>query len=62
MSSAQLAKWWATIRISWNKQLSYKLNFLLLVIGPSVVFFLLNTVFGRQFFASKASVQFKVMT
>ena len=39
MSSAQLAKWWATIRISWNKQLSYKLNFLLLVIGPSVVFF-----------------------
>ncbi len=33
------AKWWATIRISWTKQLAYKLNLLLLVIGPTLVFF-----------------------
>lgn len=33
------AKWWATIRISWSKTLAYKLNFLLLVIGPTLVFF-----------------------
>ncbi len=34
-----LMKWLATMRISWRKQLSYKLNLLLLVVGPSVVFF-----------------------
>ncbi|MBM4253959.1 MAG: hypothetical protein FJ146_18480 [Deltaproteobacteria bacterium] len=39
MSVATARKWGATIRISWNKLLSYKLNLLLLVIGPSVVFF-----------------------
>jgi ABC-2 type transport system permease protein len=33
-----LAKWVATIRIAWQKQLVYKLNFLLLIIGPTVVF------------------------
>ncbi len=33
------AKWWATIRIAWSKTLAYKLNFLLLVIGPTLVFF-----------------------
>lgn len=31
-------KWLATIRMSWQKQLAYKLNFLLLIIGPTVVF------------------------
>ncbi|MEN9834451.1 MAG: hypothetical protein RL011_644 [Pseudomonadota bacterium] len=39
MSVAEIGKWAATIKISWNKLLSYKLNLLLLVIGPSVVFF-----------------------
>lgn len=31
-------KWLATIRMSWQKQLAYKLNFVLLIIGPTVVF------------------------
>lgn len=39
MSAAQLGKWTATIKISWSKLLSYKLNLILLVIGPSIVFF-----------------------
>lgn len=36
---AEWAKWWATMKISWSKQLAYKLNFMLLVIGPTLVFF-----------------------
>jgi ABC-2 type transport system permease protein len=40
--SAELQKWAATIRISWAKYLAYKLNFLLLVIGPVLVFFFIR--------------------
>lgn len=42
MSSAELNKWLATIRISWTNYLAYKLNFLLLIIGPVVVFFFIR--------------------
>lgn len=34
-----LLKWLQTIRIGWSQYLAYKLNFILLVIGPTVVFF-----------------------
>lgn len=40
--SLELQKWWATIRISWSQQTAYKLNFVLLVIGPVLVFFFIR--------------------
>ena len=50
---AELAKWAATIRIAWSKQLAYKLNFLILVLGPVLVFFFIRynlwaAVYGLQ--------------
>ena len=34
-----LHKWWSTIKVSWVKYTTYKLNFFLTIIGPSLVFF-----------------------
>jgi ABC-2 type transport system permease protein len=47
---AELKKWLATIRISWSRQLAYKLNFLLLVIGPTLVFFFVKYNLWRSIF------------
>ncbi|PIQ24132.1 hypothetical protein COW36_10815 [bacterium (Candidatus Blackallbacteria) CG17_big_fil_post_rev_8_21_14_2_50_48_46] len=40
--SAELQKWAATVQIAWAKTLAYKLNFLLQVIGPVLVFFFIR--------------------
>ncbi len=40
--ATELSKWGATIRVSWTKYLAYKLNFILLVIGPVLVFFFIR--------------------
>jgi len=47
---AELEKWLATIRISWSKQLAYKLNFLLLVVGPTLVFFFVKYNLWRSIY------------
>lgn len=39
---ATIAKWWQTIQIGWTKYLAYKLNFVLLVLGPTLVFFFIK--------------------
>lgn len=39
---AEWRKWWATVVINWRRLLAYKLNFLLLVIGPVLVFFFIR--------------------
>ena len=39
---SEVGKWWATFRVSWTQYLAYKLNFLLLVIGPVLVFFFIR--------------------
>lgn len=39
---AEGQKWAATIQIAWTKQLAYKLNFMLLVVGPVLVFFFIR--------------------
>lgn len=36
---AEARKWGQTIRISWSQQMAYKLHFVLLVVGPTLVFF-----------------------
>jgi ABC-2 type transport system permease protein len=35
-------KWWATIQVSWSNRMAYKLNFVLLVIAPTLVFFFIK--------------------
>jgi ABC-2 type transport system permease protein len=40
--AAEAHKWLATVRMSWVKYMAYKLNFLLLVIGPVLVFFFIR--------------------
>lgn len=36
------AKWTQTMQVAWSNQLAYKLNFLMLVLGPVVVFFFIK--------------------
>jgi ABC-2 type transport system permease protein len=38
----ELAKWWATIKISWIRQTTYRINFLLLVLAPALVTFFIK--------------------
>jgi ABC-2 type transport system permease protein len=38
----ELKKWWQTVQISWSKAMAYKLNFLLIIIGPAIVFFFIQ--------------------
>jgi ABC-2 type transport system permease protein len=39
---ANLLKWWQTIRISWSRYTAYRINFVLQIIGPAVVFFFIK--------------------
>ena len=39
MANLEIAKWWQTIKISWSKQISYRMNFFLQIFGPAIVFF-----------------------
>ncbi len=53
MIRAELAKWQQTMKMSWSNQLAYKLNFFLLVIGPTLVFFFIKfnlwtAIYGLQ--------------
>jgi len=47
----ELSKWMATVRISWSKHLAYKLNFVLLVIGPTLVFFFVKFSLWKAIFS-----------
>lgn len=40
--TAAAAKWTGTMQVAWTNQLAYKLNFLILVIGPVLVFFFIK--------------------
>lgn len=39
---AEALKWGQTMQISWSQQMAYKLHFLLIVLGPTLVFFLVK--------------------
>jgi ABC-2 type transport system permease protein len=38
----EFLKWWQTMRVAWSGILAYRLNFLLMVIGPALVFFFIK--------------------
>ena len=42
MLTSELAKWWQTIKISWAYQTTYRINFIIIVAGPSLVFFFIK--------------------
>ncbi len=42
MSAAEVNKWIRTIQLNWSNQMAYKLNFALVVLGPSIVFFFIK--------------------
>ena len=49
--AANFPKWTQTMQVAWSNQLVYKLNFLMLVLGPVVVFFFIkynlwSSIFG----------------
>ncbi|MCR9204420.1 MAG: ABC-2 family transporter protein [Halobacteriovoraceae bacterium] len=39
LTAVNISKWWITIQISWVKHTAYRLNFLLQIIGPALIFF-----------------------
>jgi ABC-2 type transport system permease protein len=51
---AEARKWGATLRTWWARHLAYKLNFVLLIIGPSVVFFFIKLNLWRSIYLGAA--------
>ena len=49
---SELLKWMATIKIAIVNQLAYKLNFVLFIIGPSLVYFLIKVNLWKAIFAT----------
>ncbi|MBQ47728.1 MAG: hypothetical protein CMP10_09725 [Zetaproteobacteria bacterium] len=45
-----LHKWLATIRVNWTKHLTWKLNLLLMVIGPAVIFYVVKINLWQSIF------------
>ncbi len=46
------SKWIQTMKISWTKQMAYKLNFFLQVIGPALIFFFVKYSLWKTIYAS----------
>ena len=42
MYQSEFLKWWQTIKISWAVQTAYRFNFIIIVAGPSLVFFFIK--------------------
>ena len=42
MLKSDLAKWKQTIKITWINQMAYKLNFVLMIIAPAAIYYLVK--------------------
>lgn len=47
----RLRKWWATMAVAWQSQAAYRLNFVLLVLGPALVFFFVKVSLWTSIYA-----------
>ena len=47
----RLRKWAATMAVAWQKQAAYRVNFVLLVIGPALVFFFVKVSLWTSIYA-----------
>lgn len=50
-----ISKWWQTIKISWSKTLTYRVNFLMQIIGPALVFFFIKYNLWNSIYAGDES-------
>lgn len=50
------AKWWATMSVAWQTLAVYRLNFLLLVLGPALVFFFIKVSLWTSIYAARPGV------
>ncbi|MFN7975799.1 MAG: ABC-2 family transporter protein [Acidobacteriota bacterium] len=50
---AELGKWLQTVQISWSQRMAYKLSFVLLVIGPTLVFFFVKYSLWTSVYAAR---------
>lgn len=50
-------KWWQTIKIAWSNYLTYRFNFFLQIIGPSLVFFFIKYNLWSSIFSSSNGTQ-----
>lgn len=48
---AELRKWICTFEVSWSNHLAYRLNFILLVFGPAIVFFFIKYNLWKSIYA-----------
>lgn len=45
-------KWWATMAVAWQTQATYRLNFLLQILGPALVFFFVKVSLWSSVYAT----------
>ncbi len=57
--SPNISKWWITIKISWVKHTAYRLNFLLQIIGPALVFLFVKYNLWNAIYADKPDLVIK---
>jgi len=49
-------KWWQTYKIAWSKQTTYRLNFVLQIIGPTLIFFFIKYNLWSAIFKSNQEI------
>ncbi len=56
--TARAEKWWATMAVAWQVQATYRLNFVLLILAPALVFFFVKVSLWTSIYrlGGKASI------
>ena len=52
-----MLKWWQTIKVHWSNTLVYRVNFLLMVIGPVLVFFFVKISLWYSIFQGNTEIK-----
>lgn len=52
-----MLKWWQTIKVHWSNTLVYRVNFLLMVVGPVLVFFFVKVSLWYSIFRGEADIK-----
>ena len=59
MGKNNFLKWWQTIKVSWSNYTTYRLNFFLQVIGPSLVFFFIKYNLWNSIYNGSTTLEIK---
>ncbi len=52
-----MLKWWQTIKVHWSNTLVYRVNFLLMVVGPVLVFFFVKVSLWYSIFEGNTEIR-----